>query len=96
MNKLSLSFPENSPRSFPFRAGRSHAAVTMYRKTYNGYDTFRIPFKNDKGHREFHRFPNYEKARAKGNEMLEQLLGGDAHAITLKETDKVVYVSDKS
>jgi integrase len=90
MKRTPTEFPKEKPKTFPFRAGRGSAAATMYRVSDKGYDVFKLPYQ-DNGHRKFHRFSDYEGARKKGNEMLDQLVRGDVDAITLGSIDKVIY-----
>lgn len=88
--KSPQSFPKERPVSFPFKAGRGHFLVTLYRFTDGEYEAFKLPFLEG-GVRRFHRFPSYELARDKGNEMIDQLATGNASAITLKDDDKLIY-----
>ena len=93
--KTLTSFPKETPVSFPVKATRGGGSVTIYHKSILkgevAYDQFLIPFKGDNGERRFHHFPAYERARAKGNEMLDLRESGQANAVTLTETDKVIY-----
>ena len=67
--KAPTNFPMEAPENYPFRAGRGNATATIYRTASQGYDEFKLPYV-DGGIRRFHRFPNYDEARKKGNEML--------------------------
>ena len=59
--------------------------------SHGQYTTYRIPY-YDHGQRKFHKFADYARACAKANEMLEQLLAGQADAVTLSVTDKAIYL----
>src|SRR6266481_762381 len=95
MKKTPSEFPQDRPSAKSFKGGfkavQGHAGATIYWTSTNGYDEFKLPYQEN-GKRKFHRFSTYEEARDKGNEMLGQVIGGDAHAITLKESDKVIYL----
>jgi integrase len=90
MKKNLKSFPNRMPKSFPCQAARGHAVVKMYRTPHKGYCDFKLPYQEG-GQRKFHSFSDYERARGKGNDMLDQLLRGDSDAITLTASDKLVY-----
>jgi integrase len=92
--KTPTEFPKNRPELdlFPFKAIRGNEAVTIYFVRDGNYDAFKIPYYQDGKRRKFHRFPNYEGARDKGNEMLDQLARGDSEAIALSNTDKLIYL----
>src|ERR1700677_1003781 len=92
--KTSSSFPRETPDSFPVKAGRGTAFVTIYHKARTKgnatYHEYSIPY-SEGGNRRFHTLPNYDKARLKGNEMLDLLAGNEGSAVTLREADKVLY-----
>lgn len=94
MKKTPSEFPKQAPESFPFKAGRGNSLVTMYRNSDRqgdtDYDVFKLPYQHD-GQRKFHRFSDYESARTRANEMIDQLVRGDSTAVTLTTADAIIY-----
>lgn len=88
------SFPQICPETFPVKACRGSAVVTLYRVTEskdgNTYPAFKIPY-TEGGVRKFHRFTTYEDARGRANEMLGELTSGNADAITLTNQARASY-----
>ena len=90
MKTTPTEFPKQQPDGFPFKVIRGNSSATIYRIQDGDYEAFKIPYRVA-GKRMFHRFPDYARARAKGNEILEQAESGNREAISMTNTDKLIY-----
>jgi integrase len=90
MKTIHTEFPKQRPEGFPLKAIRGNASATIYLIHDAKGDCFRLPYQ-EAGKRKFHRFPDYDGVRAKGNEMLEQVASGNMDAIALTNADKLIY-----